>query len=125
VVARLRQMVLGSARVFAGETIVPVLDPGRGRTKQGYVWTVSRHDRPWGGVNPPAVVYSYAPGRGHQYAGALLRGYRGILQCDSYAAYKALAKPGLYRGAVSDRDWHSRQECRAPARPCARPKAGG
>jgi transposase len=38
VVARLREMVLASARVFADETVVPVLDPGRGRTKQGYFW---------------------------------------------------------------------------------------
>jgi len=30
VVARLREMVLASARVFADETVVPVLDPGRG-----------------------------------------------------------------------------------------------
>src|SRR5580698_5428875 len=42
----------------------------------------------WGGGNPPAVVYSYAPGRGHIHANALLGGYRGILQCDGYAAYK-------------------------------------
>jgi hypothetical protein len=34
------------------------------------------------------VVYSYAPGRGHIHANALLGGYRGILQCDGYAAYK-------------------------------------
>ena len=33
VVAKLRETVLGSARVFADETVVPVLDPGRGRTK--------------------------------------------------------------------------------------------
>ncbi len=92
VVARLREMVLGSARVFADETTVPVLDPGRGRTKTGYFWTVARDDRPWGGTDPPAVVYSYAPGRGHQHAHALLGGYRGILQCDGYPAYKALAK---------------------------------
>ncbi len=92
VVARLREMLLGSARVFADETVVPVLDPGRGRTKTGYFWTVARDDRPWGGADPPAVVYSYAPGRGHQHAHALLGGYRGILQCDGYAAYKALAK---------------------------------
>jgi len=38
VVAWLRERVLASARVFADETIVPVLDPGRGRTKQGYFW---------------------------------------------------------------------------------------
>jgi hypothetical protein len=72
--------------------VVPVLDPGRGRTKQGYFWTVARDDRPWGGADPPAVVYSYAPGRGHEHAHALLGGYRGILQCDGYGAYKALAK---------------------------------
>ena len=73
---------------------MPVLDPGRGRTKQGYFWAIARDDRPWGGTAPPAVVYSYAPGRGHKYAKALLGGYRGILQCDGYQAYKTLADPG-------------------------------
>ena len=88
VVARLREMLLESVRIFADETVVPVLDPGRGRTKQGYFWAIARDDRPWGGSQPPAVVYSYAPGRGHIHANALLGGYRGILQCDGYAAYK-------------------------------------
>jgi hypothetical protein len=37
------------------------------------------------------VVYSYAPGRGHTHANALLGGYRGILQCDGYGAYKKFA----------------------------------
>lgn len=93
VVARLREIVLSSGRVFADETIVPVLDPGRGRTKQGYFWAIARDDRGWGGRDPPAVVYTYAPGRGHHHAQALLGGYRGILQCDGYRAYKALAPP--------------------------------
>ncbi len=103
VVARLRERVLGSARVFADETVVPVLDPGRGRTKRGYFWTVARDDRPWGGSDPPAVVYSYAPGRGHEHAHVLLGGYRGILQCDGYGAYKALARasPGADGAAVT------------------------
>jgi transposase len=90
VVARLREMMLASTRIFADETVVPVLDPGRGRTKQGYFWAMARDDRPWGGSDPPAVVYSYAPGRGHIHANTLLGGYRGILQCDGYAAYKQL-----------------------------------
>lgn len=90
VVVRLREIVLRSARIFADETVVPVLDPGRGRTKQGYFWTLARDDRPWGGLDPPAIVYSYAPGRGQQHALTLLRGYCGILQCDGYAAYKQL-----------------------------------
>ena len=93
VVSRLKEILLSSARVFADETTVPVLDPGRGRTKTGYFWAVARDDRPWGGADPPAVVYSYAPGRGQEHNDRLLGAYRGILQCDGYATYKKLADP--------------------------------
>ena len=98
VVARLKEIVLASARLFADETVVPVLDPGRGRTKQGYFWAIACDDRPWGGRDPPAVVYTYAPGRGHEHGRALLGGYRGILQCDGYAAYKKLIDPVAKEG---------------------------
>jgi len=90
VVRRLHEILLGSARLFADETTMPVLDPGRGRTKKGYAWAIARDDRPWGGADPPAVVFRYAPGRGAEHAKALLAGYRGIVQCDGYAAYKTL-----------------------------------
>ena len=40
---------------------------------------------------PPAVAYSYAPGRGAVHALKLLESYRGIVQCDGYAAYKSIA----------------------------------
>ena len=72
---------------------MPVLDPGRGRTRMGYFWAIARDDRPWGGTDPPAVVYTYAPGRGHAHGCALLGGYRGILQVDGYAGYKKLTDP--------------------------------
>jgi transposase len=91
VARRMKAILLGSVRLFADETSVPVLDPGRGRTKTGWFWTIARDDRPWGGADPPAVVYTYAPGRGREHARALLGGYRGILQCDGYAGYKGLA----------------------------------
>lgn len=91
VVRRLREILLASARLFADETTLPVLDPGRGKVKKGYAWALARDDRPWGGTDPPAVVFRYAPGRGQEHARALLAGYRGIVQCDGYAAYKALA----------------------------------
>lgn len=77
---------------------MPVLDPGRGRTKQGYFWTIAWDDRAWAGPDPPAVVYTYAPGRQHQHARALLGDYRGILQCDGYAAYKSLIDRAGRRG---------------------------
>ena len=94
VVARLREILLGSARLFADETTMPVLDPGRGRTKKGYAWAIARDDRPWGGVDPPAVVFRYAPGRGKEHAAKLLGDYAGILQCDGYAAYKSVSASG-------------------------------
>src|SRR5580698_3202830 len=47
VVTRLREVMLASTRIFADETVVPVLDPGRGRTKQGYFWAIARDERPW------------------------------------------------------------------------------
>src|SRR3954470_13568251 len=91
VVRRMREILLASARLFADETTMPVLDPGRGKTKKGYAWAIARDDRPWGGADPPAVVFHYAPGRGAEHAKALLAGYQGILQCDGYGAYKTLA----------------------------------
>lgn len=87
---RLRENLLGSAKLAVDETPVPVLDPGRGKTKTGYFWTIARDDRPWGGTDPPAVVYTYAPGRGGEHAQKLLANYRGIVQCDGYMVYKKL-----------------------------------
>jgi len=88
---RLRELILTSPKLAVDETVAPVLDPGRGRTKQGYFSAVARDDRPWGGTDPPAIAYSYAPGRGAVHGLKLLDQYRGIVQCDGYAAYKAIA----------------------------------
>jgi hypothetical protein len=52
---------------------------------------MARDDRPWGGTDPPAVVYTYAPGRGSEHLERLLANYRGIVQCDGYAPYKKLS----------------------------------
>jgi transposase len=83
-----------SAKLFADETTAPVLDPGRGRTKTGQLWAYARDDRPWGGADPPAVVYVYAPDRKAARPQAHLDGFRGILQVDGYGGYRALAERG-------------------------------
>ena len=99
---RLRDILLGSPRLFVDETRAPVLDPGRGRTKTGYFWSIARDDSAWrGDTGPPAVVYTYAPGRGAEHATTLLAGYRGIVQCDGYAAYKQVARRGRAGNAVT------------------------
>ncbi len=82
-----------STKLFADETRCPVLDPGRGRTKTGYLWALARDDRPWGGTDPPAVAYMYAPGRGEVHAERHLAGFAGTLQVDGYVAYKKLSDP--------------------------------
>ncbi|WGF90767.1 IS66 family transposase [Marinivivus vitaminiproducens] len=92
VVERLAAHLKASGKLFMDETTAPVLDPGRGRTKTGYLWALARDDRQWGGADPPGVVYFYAPGRGACHAEALLEGFTGVLQVDGYAAYKAIAR---------------------------------
>jgi transposase len=79
------------ARLFADETTAPVLDPGRGRTKTGQLWAYAADDRPWGGDDPPGVVYVYAPDRKSERPITHLEGFRGILQVDGYAGYRKLA----------------------------------
>lgn len=87
---RLKRLLLSSEKLAVDETSVPVLDPGRGVTKKGYFWTIARDDRPWCGPDPPAVAFTYAPGRSAIYGHALLADYRGTVQCDGYSAYKSL-----------------------------------
>jgi len=92
VTERLLAHLKRSAKLFCDETTAPVLDPGRGKTKKGYLWAVARDDRPWNGPEPPGVVFVYAPGRGGEHAMRALEGFSGVLQVDGYGAYNALVK---------------------------------
>jgi len=83
----------GSTRLYVDETTAPVLDPGRGKTKTGYLWAVLRDDRGWGGTAPPGVVFHYRPGRKGEYADEILTGFNGTIQVDAYGAYTHLATP--------------------------------
>jgi transposase len=98
---RLLEHLKRSPKLFMDETRAPVLDPGRGRTKTGYLWAVARDDRPWAGTDPPAVAYLYAPGRGAEHAIRPLAGFSGVLQVDGYTAYKALADPARDGGPLT------------------------
>lgn len=91
IVERMAVLLKGSGKLFADETTLPVLDPGRGKTKTGFLWAMLRDDRPWGGADPPAVVFTYAPGRGGIHAEAMLKGFEGVLQVDGYQGYNRLA----------------------------------
>ena len=70
---------------------MPVLDPGRGRTKTGRLWAYTRDDRPWAGTDPPLVAYVYTPDRRHHRPADHLAGFAGTLQVDAFAGFDALA----------------------------------
>ena len=90
-----------SGKLGVDETPVPVLDPGRGKAKKGYMWTMVRDERPWSGADPPGVVYAYAPGRGGKYAEKLLEGFSGTAQIDGYSRYNPLRRPDRPEGPLT------------------------
>ena len=93
VVDRLAEHLKTSTKLFMDETTAPVLDPGRGRTKTGFLWALARDDRSWGGDDPPGVVYFYAPDRRGENAEKFLKGFNGTLQLDGYQGYNRLTRP--------------------------------
>ncbi len=99
VVDRLTEHLKSSGKLFMDETTAPVLDPGRGRTKTGYLWALARDDRGWGGEDPPGVVFTYQPSRAGAHAEQILQGFDGILQLDGYTGYDRLTRPSRKGGA--------------------------
>ena len=76
VVDHLLKELKRSDKLFMDETRCPVLDPGRGRTKTGFLWAIARDERPFGGSAPPGVVLCYADGRGGKHATDFLTGFQ-------------------------------------------------
>lgn len=74
----LGRYVLSAQKIHADDTPVPVLEPGRGRTRTGRLWTYVRDDRPCAGPDPPAVWYRFSPDRKGQHPRDHLRSFRGI-----------------------------------------------
>lgn len=93
-VAALGRYTLAGVKVHADDTPVPVLDPGRGRTKTGRLWVYVRDDRPAGSAEPPAAWYRYSPNRKGEHPQDHLKDYQGILQADAYGGYGKLYASG-------------------------------
>jgi transposase len=91
---RLCKNVFASDHLFADDTPVPVLDPGRGRTKTGRLWVYAREQRPWAGSEPPAAVYLFEPDRKAERPVSHLAQFKGILQVDGYAGFERLTGKG-------------------------------
>ena len=101
VVDCLKDELKKSSHLGLDETTIRVLDPGRGKTKTGYMWTLVRDERHWSGADPPGVVYRYEPGRGGKYGARLLKGFSGTVQLDAYSGHNILARPDRPGGPVT------------------------
>ena len=80
----IRTGVMAGGYVQVDETPVNYLDPGNGRTRQGYLWTGSR---PKGDV-----FFRWETSRATACLDRVIpANFTGTLQCDGYAAYRAFA----------------------------------
>src|SRR3984885_15945749 len=83
--------VLSSPKVVPDDTTLPVLDPGRGRTKAGRLWCYAVDDRPWRGESQPAAAYVYSEDHRVAHPTEHLATFQGVLQVDGYNGFKRLA----------------------------------
>lgn len=84
--------VMAADKIFADDTAVPVLDPGRGHTKTGRFWCYAIDDRPWQGPSSPAAAYVYAEDRKGIRPAGHLEDFRGTMQVDGYQGFGKVAK---------------------------------
>lgn len=83
--------VLAACRLHGDDTTVPVM--AKGKTDTARLWNYVRDDRPFGGADPPAVVFHYSRDRRGEHPQAHLASWAGILQADAYGGYGELYAP--------------------------------
>jgi transposase len=88
---RLSQNIFASNHLFADDTTIPMLDPGRGRTQTGRFWVYTRDQTPWRGTEPPSAVYIFEPDRKAIRPKTHLKNYNGILHVDGYVGFESLS----------------------------------
>ena len=93
-VEALGRHVMATEKLHADDTPVPVLEPGRGKTRTGRLWTYVRDDRPSGSTDPPAVLFRYSPDRKGEHPKLHLKGFIGVLQADAYSGFNDLYPGG-------------------------------
>ncbi|MBF8179808.1 IS66 family transposase [Herminiimonas contaminans] len=93
-VQALHRYVMSGSKVHADDTPVPVLAPGRGKTRTGRLWTYVRDDRTAASDQPAAVWFGYSPDRKGEHPQKHLKNFQGIVQADGYAGFNALYESG-------------------------------
>ncbi|WP_066117142.1 IS66 family transposase [Blastomonas sp. CCH11-A4] len=85
-------------RLHGDDTTVPVR--AKGKTITGRLWNYVRDDRPFGGNDPPSVIFHYSRDRRGDHPKRHLAQWSGILQADAYAGYNELYAPNREPGPI-------------------------
>jgi transposase len=80
----MRKRILKSHVIHADETPVPVLDPTRDSTRNGYLWTYVGDD------DFPFTLFDYRDSRSRDGPTEILKDYRGYLLTDAYTCYDSV-----------------------------------
>jgi transposase len=98
--------ILSAPVLHVDETTVPLLDPGKGKTKTAYIWAYARSE-----LDPhPGVIYEFCTGRGAQFPLAFLGGqgppyaqpaWQGTLVTDQYAGYDPVLDARVFPGRTA------------------------
>lgn len=81
----IRTGVMAGGYVQVDETPIEYLEPGHGKTRQGYLWTCARPGSD--------VIFHWETSRAASCLEALIPAeFKGTLQCDGYSAYPAFAQ---------------------------------
>lgn len=94
----LERHVMAADRLHGDDTPVPIL--AKGKTDTGRAWVYVRDDRPFGGADPPAVVFRASRDRSGEHPQEHLTHFTGILQADAYAGYNRLLAPDRQPGPI-------------------------
>ena len=98
--------ILGAPVLHVDETTVPLLDPGKGKTKTAYIWAYARSELD----AQPGVIYEFCTGRGAQFPLAFLGGqgppcaqppWRGTLVTDQYVGYDPVLDVRVFPGRAA------------------------
>ena len=88
--AAIGRHALGGGALFADDTPVAMLTPGKGRTTTARMWVYVRDERPWGGPAPPAAWYQFSPDRKGEHPQGHLKTFAGWMHADDYAGFRDL-----------------------------------
>ena len=81
----LKSAVLDTDVLFTDDTVIPLLEKGRGRTRKARMWVYVR-----GGTGPPLVAYDFTRDRRRERPLEYLKGFTGYVHADAYSGYDEL-----------------------------------